>query len=164
MFVTPLIWCCNQPFFNYFSSDFLDQLFLFVQRFLRTPIPTIFFLSFPTWGSHIHFVKIRYITRRPIRRKVVCSNSLSRSPPYSNNPPYLCCPFVGGWYTYSKSYIRRGFYFFTIVRGIFNIGDFSAANEVCSLISTGVGPLYIISSWLSYFQLKFSYFGCTDGI
>jgi hypothetical protein len=46
-----------------------------------------------------------------------------------------------------------------IIGRIFSIGHFSAANQVCSLISIRVGPLYIISSWFSYSQLKFSYFG-----
>jgi hypothetical protein len=60
--------------------------------------------------------------------------------------------------------MKCGFYFFTIIGGIFNIGDFNVANEVCSLISTRVGPFYIISSWFSYSQFKFSHFGRADGI
>jgi hypothetical protein len=36
--------------------------------------------------------------------------------------------------------------FFMILRGIFNIGVFSVVNKACSLVSTGVGPLYITSS------------------
>jgi hypothetical protein len=118
----------------------------------------------PTWGSHSHFVGIRYIIRGPIRRNVVCSNSLSHSLPYNNSPPYLCFPLFGGWYTYNKSCIRCGFCVFMITGGIINIRFFNVTSKVWSLVSLGVGPLYITSSWFSYSQFGFSYFGCTSGI
>jgi hypothetical protein len=68
--------------------------------------PHYFFLSLSTWGFHNHFVGIRYTTRGPFGRNVVCFNSLSHSSPYNNNPPYLCFPFIGKWYTYSRSCIK----------------------------------------------------------
>jgi hypothetical protein len=131
---------------------------------LCTLIPIVFFSSFLTWGSHSHFVEIMYMTRGPIGRNVVCSRSPSCSLPYSNSPPYLCFPFIGGWYTYSRSYIRCGFYFFMIVPRVFSIGVFNGANEMCSLIITWVGPLYIIPLCFSYSWFEFSYFGHTNGI
>ncbi len=131
---------------------------------LCTLIPIVFFSSFSTWGSHSHFVRIMYTTRGPIGRNVVYFGSPSRSLPYNNNPPYLCFHFIGGWYTYSRFYIRCGFYFFMIVTKVFNIRIFNVANEMCSLIITWVGPLYIIPSCLSYSWFKFSYFARIGGI
>jgi len=64
-----------------------------------------------------------------------------------HNLPYLCFPFVGKWYIYSsRSRIKCGSYFFTIITRVFSIRALSVANEVCSLFSIGVGPFYIISS------------------
>jgi hypothetical protein len=77
---------------------------------------------------------------------------------------HLVFSFVGKWYTYSRYCIRCGSYFFMIVIGFFNIRAFSAANEICNLVSIGVEPLFITSSWLSYSRFRFSYFGCIDGI
>jgi hypothetical protein len=128
------------------------------------PIPTLFFLGFPTWGSHSHFVGIRCMIRGSIRRSIIYSGSLSRSSPYNSSTPYLCFPFLGGWYTYNRSCIRCGSYIFMITGRVINIRFFSAANEMCSLVSSGVGPLYITSSRLSYSRFGFSYFGCTSGI
>ncbi len=64
-----------------------------------TPIPIVFFSGFPTCGFHSHFVEVKYTTRGPIGRNVVCFGSPSHFSPYSNNPPYLCFPFLGEWYT-----------------------------------------------------------------
>jgi hypothetical protein len=143
---------------------FFGSTFPICSMILHTPIPTLFFLIFLPWGFHNHFVKVRYITRGPIRRSAVCYGSPSHSSPYSGSPPYLCFPFFGRWYTHSRSRIKCGSYVFMIVWWIINIRYFSAANEMCSLVSSRVGPLYITSSWLSYSQFKFSYFGCTSGI
>jgi hypothetical protein len=66
--------------------------------------------------------------------------------------------------TCHTSPIRCGSCVFMIVTWVINIRVFSVVSEVCSLIFIRVGPLYIISSWLSYFRLEFSYFGCIDGI
>jgi len=123
---------------------------------LHMSIPIVFFLGFLTWGSHSHFVDIRYMTRGPIGRNVVYSNSLSRFSPYSSSTPYLCFPFLGKWYTCSKSCVRCGSYVFMITKGIINIRSSNAANKVCSLVSLRVGPFYITSSWLSYSWLRFS--------
>jgi hypothetical protein len=35
------------------------------------PIPIIFSPSFPTWGSHNHFVGVRYTTRGPTKSVVL---------------------------------------------------------------------------------------------
>ncbi len=131
---------------------------------LPTPIPTIFFLGFTTRGSHNHFIGVRYTTRRPIGRSVVCCGSPLCFSTYSINPPYLCFPFLSGWYRYNKFYIRCGSYIFMIAKGVINIRAFNTTNEVCSLAFTRVRPLYITSSWFFYSQFKFSYFGCIDGI
>jgi hypothetical protein len=54
------------------------------------------------------------------------------------------------------------FFFLSIVGGVFNIKAFNVSGEMCSLVSSG--PLYITSSQLSYFRLRFSYFGRISGI
>jgi hypothetical protein len=131
---------------------------------LHTPMSIAFYLGFLTWGSHCHFVEIRYKTRGPIGKNVVYFNPPLRSSPYNSNPPYSCFPFIGEWYVDSRSYIKCGFYFFTIARRVFNIRVFSVTNEVCNLVSIRVGPFYITSSWFSYFRLQLSYFGRTGGI
>jgi hypothetical protein len=117
-----------------------------------------------TWGSHSHFVEVKYMTKGPIEKNVVCSNSLLCFLPYNSSPPYLCFPFFSRWYTYNKSRIKCGFCIFIIVGKVINIRPFSVTIEVCSLVSLGVGPLYIISFWLSYSQFEFLYFGCINGI
>jgi hypothetical protein len=131
---------------------------------LCTPILTVFFLDFLTWRSYSHFVGVRYIIGGHIGRNVVYSGSLWCSLPYINNTPYLCFPFLGGWYTYSKSHVKCRSCVFTIAGGVISIKSFSATNEVCNLVSLRVKPFYIISSWLSYSWFSFSYFGCTGGI
>ncbi len=90
-----------------------------------TFISTVFFPSFLTWGFHNHFIEIRYT----IGRSVVYSNSFLRFLPYSNIPPYLCFPFLSGWYTYNRSHIRCGFCIFIIIRKIISIWYFSATSE-----------------------------------
>ncbi len=128
------------------------------------PISIVFFLSFPTWGFHFILSKSSTWQGNPLGRNVVCFSPPLRSSPYNNNPPCLCFLFIGKWYAYGRFCIKCGPYFFTIVKGIFNIGVFNATNEVCNLASIGVGPFYITSSWLFYFQHKFSYFGQIGGI
>jgi hypothetical protein len=123
-----------------------------------------FFSGYLTWRSHSHFVKVMYMIEEPIGRSVVCSNSLLHFSSYSSSPPYLCFPFVGGWYAYSRSCIRCGSYFFMIASKKFNIKAFSATNKMCSLVSIKVGPLYITSFWFFYSQFDFSYFGHTNEI
>jgi hypothetical protein len=146
-------------FIWFFKSDFP-----ICSMILHMPMSIEFYLGFLTWGSHCHFVEIRYMTRGPIGKNVVCFNPPSRSSPYNSNPPYLCFPFIGEWYAHSRSYIKCGSCFFIITRRVFSIGVFNVANKVCNLVSIGVGPLYITSSWLFYFQLRFSYFGRIGGI
>jgi len=112
MFVTPSIWCHNQPFFKsydlrlilWISSSHLFDNFTHAH-------PIMFFPGFLTWGFHSHFVKVRYTIRKPIGRSVVYSSSPILSSPYSNNSPYLCFPFLGGWYTYSIYCIKCGLFF-----------------------------------------------------
>jgi hypothetical protein len=122
------------------------------------------FLKLHDMEFHNHFVKVRYIIGGPIGRNVVYSGSFSRYLPYNNNTPHLCFPFLGGWYTYSRSHTRCGSCIFMIVRRVINIRFFSAAKEVCILISSRVGPLYMTSFWLFYSWFGISYFGCTGGI
>lgn len=131
---------------------------------LCTPIPTVLFLSFSTWGFHSYFVEVRYIIGGPIWRNIVYFNSPLRFLLYNNNPSYLCFPFIGEWYAYNDYCIRCGSYFFTIAWGVFNIRAFSATNKVCNLVSIRVGLLYINSFWLSYSQFEFLYFGHISGI
>jgi hypothetical protein len=75
--------------------------------------------------------------------------------PYNDTPLHLCFPFLGRWYTYNRSHIICGSCVFTIVgRGI-SIKASNAANEVCSLVSKAVGPLYITSIWFFYPWIEF---------
>jgi hypothetical protein len=101
-------------------------------------------------GFHSHFVKVRYIIGGRIGKNIVYFGSFSHYLPCSNSTPHLCFPFFNGWYTYSRSRIRCGFCIFTIIGGVICIRSFSAANGVCSLVSSRVGPPYITSSWLFY--------------
>ncbi len=96
-----------------------------------------------TWGSHSHFVSVRYTTREFIRRNIVYYGSPLHFSCYNNSPPYLCFPFLGKWYTYNRSCIKCDFYLFTIATGIINIRAFNAAIEMYSLVFIGVRPLYI---------------------
>ncbi len=164
------LWCLQ---FGFMVSHFLEVTIftrLFVLGFpicltiLCMPILNVFFSSFSTWGFHSHFVTIKYTTRGPTRRSVVCFGTPSCSLPYNSSPPYLCFMFLGEWYTYNRSYIKSGSCVVIIVGGIINIWAFSVTNEVCSLVSIGVKPLYIIFSWLFYFWFGFWYFGRTNGI
>jgi hypothetical protein len=127
-------------------------------------LPIIYFLGLMTWGFHSHFIRVRYMTRGPIGRSIICFGSFLRFLLYNISPPYLCLPFFNGWYTYSMSHIRYGSCVFTVVLWIISNKAFNAVNEVCNLVSTRVGPFYITSSWLSYSWFGFSYFGCIGGI
>jgi hypothetical protein len=151
MFVTPSIRCHSQPFLRaMIFAQFFGLYFPICLTILHMPIPTVFSPSFLTWGFHSHFVEIRYTIGGPIGRNVVCFSSPSCSSPYSTNPPYLCFLFLGRWYTYSRSHIKCGFCIFTIIKRVINIRFVNVANEVCSLVSSWVRPLYIISFWLFY--------------
>jgi hypothetical protein len=135
---------------NHFSkvmifARFFKLIFPICSIILCMLIPNILFSGFLTWRSHSHFVKVEYMTRGPIERSVVCSSSLSRFLPYNNNPPYLCFPFFGKWYTYNRFCIICNFNVFMIVAGVINIMVFNATNKVCSLVSTWVWPFYITS-------------------
>jgi len=121
---------------------------------LCTPIPTIFFSCFLTWGFHSHFIKVKYITRGPIGKNVVCPNSLLQSSPYNYNPPYLCFLFVGGWYTYIRYWSNVVPISFMIAIKNFNIKAFNATSEMCSLVSMRVGPLYKTSFWFFLFLTR----------
>ncbi len=130
-------------FTQFFGSNFPICLTI-----LRTPIPTIFLLGFPTWGSHSHFVEIRYTISGSIERSIVCSCSPLHSSPYNNSPPYLCFPFFGEWYTYGRSRISCGSCVFTIMRRIINIKTFNVINEVCRLDHFISFPLgFLIPIW-----------------
>jgi hypothetical protein len=72
-----------------------------------------------TWGSLKHFIKIKYMTRRPIERNVVCYLSPPHSLHYNNNPPYLCFPFVSKWYAYNRSHIKCGYVFLRLQQEFF---------------------------------------------
>ncbi len=145
-------------------AQFFGSTFSICLMILCTPIPIVFLLGLLTWGFHNHFVKVRYTTRRPIERSIICFGSLSHYLPYNNNPPYLCFPFIGRWHTYNSSCIKCGFCFFMIGARIFSIRTFDAANEMCNLVSASDKPFYISSFWFFYSWLGFSYFGRTDGI
>jgi hypothetical protein len=62
MFVTPSIWCYDQPFFRSYDLRPIPSKLVFpiYSTILHTPIPTIFFSSFLTWRFHSHFVEVRY--------------------------------------------------------------------------------------------------------
>jgi hypothetical protein len=139
---------------------FSRSIFSFCSMIISTPIPTEFLLGFLIWGFHSHFIIIKYIIiGGPIGRNVVCFSSTSCFSPYNNSPPYLCFPFVDGWYTYNRSCIRCGFFFLMIVGRVFNIRAFIVIIEMCNLVFTRVWPFYIMSFWPFYFWFRFSYFG-----
>jgi hypothetical protein len=145
---------------NHFSrvmvfAQFFRSIFPIWSTILHTPISTIFFSSFPIWGSHCHFIKDKYTIGRPIRKSVVYYSSPSQSLPSSNNPPYLCFPFLGKSCTYSRSCIRCGSYIFVISGGVINIKAFNAANKMCGLVSLR-GQKHIKVSQFRWIRVLFS--------
>jgi hypothetical protein len=142
---------------------FWINFFHLFDNFMHTHFHCIF-SSFLTWGSHSHFITIRYMIGRPIGRSIVCSSPPSHFLPSNKSPMYLCFPFIGGWYTYNKSCIKCGYYFFMIITWVFNMKVFGSTKEVCNLFSIGVGPLHITSSWFFYSWLRFLYSRHTNGI
>ncbi len=82
------------------------------------PIPTIFFLGFSTWGSHSHFVKVKYMTGGPIGRNVVYFSSPLCFLSYNSSSPYLCFPFVGN----DRSHIRCNSYFYDCKKSFQHLG------------------------------------------
>jgi hypothetical protein len=147
MFVMVSIRCHCQSFFRSYGFHLVLWInFSICLTILCTPIPIVFFKNLLTWRSHNHFVKIRYTTRKPIGRSVICSSSPLCYLPYSNNPSYLCLSFISKWHTYSRSRIRCGSYFFTIGTLVFNIKAFSVVSEMCSLVFPRDKLIYIISS------------------
>jgi hypothetical protein len=101
---------------------FFRSTFFICSMILCMPILTIFFLGFLTWGSPNHFIIIKYMTRTPIGRSVVCYLSPPCFLHYSNNPPYLCFPFVGKWYAYNRSHIKCSYLFLQLQQEFFALG------------------------------------------
>ncbi len=56
----------DMVFFRFSKSHFSIY-----STILCTPIPSVFFSGFPTWGSHSHFIRIMFMTRGPIEKNVV---------------------------------------------------------------------------------------------
>jgi len=135
-------------------AQFSKSTFPIWSTILHTPIPTIFFSSFPIWGFHNHFIKDRYTIGGPIKRSIVYYGSSSQSLPYSNNPPYLCFPFLGKSCTYSRSCIRCGSYIFITLGGVINKA-FNVANKMCSLV-TLKGRKHIKVSQFQWIRVLFS--------
>jgi hypothetical protein len=73
--------------------------------------------------------------REPIEKNIVCFGPIA-----TTHPTCVFLLLVND----SRSCIRCGSYFFTIVVGVDIIKG--AANKVCNFVSIGVGPLYITSS------------------
>jgi hypothetical protein len=68
-------------FQNLWSSlNFLDQFSHLFDDSMHAH-PHYIFLRFSTWGSHNHFIGIKYTTKGCIGRNVVCSSSPLRSSP-----------------------------------------------------------------------------------
>ncbi len=143
---------------------FFGSFFTICLTILCMPIPIIYFLHFLAWGFHNHFVRIRYMIRDPLGRTLFALVHFCIFHPITTSHPICVFPFVREWYANDRSCVKCGFWFFTIVAWIFSIKVFSVASEMCSLVSTRVGPLYITSPWLFYSRLGFSYFGHTSGI
>jgi hypothetical protein len=108
---------------------------------LLMPIPIVLFLGFLTWGSHSHFIEIRSTTWGPIGRNVVHFVHLRVLHPIVATHP-ICVFLSLANDTHSRSCIKCGSCVFTIAGRVISIRFFSAANEVCNLVSSGVGPLY----------------------
>ncbi len=126
--------------------------------------PHCIFLRFSTWGFHSHFIDIKYMIEGPIGRNVVCSGSPSCSSPYTTTH-HICVFILLVDDTHIIGFtLDVVFVFFMITTWVFSIETFNVVNEMCSLVSIGVGPLYITFFWLSYFQFGFLYFKCISGI
>jgi hypothetical protein len=126
-------------------------------------ILTVFFSGFSTWGFHSHFIKVRSTTWGPIGKNVVYSSAPPHFLPYNNNTPFLCFPFLSGWYTYCRSHIRCGSYIFMIARRVINIKAFNVASKVRSLVSTWFGPLISLPFGFFTSNLSFHILGALMG-
>jgi hypothetical protein len=131
----------NTIFFQFFISIFPIYLMI-----LCTPIPIVFFSSFLTWGSHSHFIGVTYTTWGPIGRKVVTLVHLCVFRPIVTTHPIYVFPLLVDETHIMGLASNVIFFFFMIVIRVFKIKDFNVVNEMCSMVSIGVGPFYIISS------------------
>jgi hypothetical protein len=150
---------------------FFRSTFPMCSTILLMPIPIVLFSSFSTWGFHSHFIEIKSTIGGPIGRNVVCFVHLCVLRPIVATHP-ICVFLSLANDTHSRSRIRCGSCVFMIAGKIINIRFFSAANEVCNLVSLGVGsfldfllPIRIFIFWvhlwgphhsLSCLWLKFS--------
>ncbi len=112
-----------------------------------TPIPIIYFSSFSTCAFHNHFIIVRCAKRDPLRETLFVLVHLFTLCPITI--VHLTCVFIS---LVDDMHIV-GFaldvvFFLMITTWLFSIKAFNAAIKMFSLVSTGVGPLYIISSWL----------------
>jgi hypothetical protein len=130
IFTTPLIWCHISHFSRVMVfAQYSTLVFPICLTILCMSILTVFFLNMWTWESHSHFIGIRYTTRGPIGRNVICSSSPLHYSPYINNLPYLCFFFDGRWDTYNRFHIKCDYYFFTVRTKVFSIKAFNALTK-----------------------------------
>jgi hypothetical protein len=118
------------------------------ENFMHTH-PHYIFASFPTWGSHSHFVGIRYTIKGPIGPLGGALFALTHLCTFhivtTTHPTYVYLYLVDDTHIVGPT-SNVVCCIFMSVRGVINIKSFSAANEMCNLVSSKVGPLYITSS------------------
>jgi hypothetical protein len=146
-------------FFRIFIS-----IFPIYSMILCMPIPIVYFSRFLPWESHSHFIGVTYTTWGPIGRKVITLVHFCVFRPIATTHPIYVFPLLVDETHIMGLASSVISYFFMITVQIFKIKDFNVVNELCSMVSIGVGPLYITSSWLFYSQRGFLYFGCIGGI
>jgi hypothetical protein len=164
MFVTPSIWCYNYSFFRSYNLCLIFWIYFPIcSTILYTSIPTIFFSNSLTWRSHNHFVEIRHNHILLARMLFVQTHFHTFHLVETTHPTCVFPSLVDDMYIIGLA-LDVVLTFLRLLQEFFNIRAFSAISEVCSLVSIGVGPFYITSSWFFYFQFIFSYFEDTSGI
>ncbi len=116
----------------------LKLVFPICLTMLCTPIPIVFFSCFLTWGSHSHFIGVRYTTRGPIMRNIVCFSSFLPLSPYNNNPPYI-----------SRNWSKCNHYIF----------DYMQLPIICNYIRTFLQLFLVSVIFVTIMQLVCNYFG-----
>jgi hypothetical protein len=95
-------------------------------------------------GVHLGAIGFNLLRLPPTCQSVFHSQTHFLSLKHPCTPHLITNLMLGLWH--SRSCIKCGSYFFIIARWIFNIKIFNATIEMCTLVSTSVGSIYIISS------------------
>jgi hypothetical protein len=128
------------------------------------PIPTIFFPSFLIWGSHSHFIEIKYTTRKPLEGTLfTLVHLLALRLTITTHFIYVFPSLVNDTHILGLALdVIPAFLWLQEELSALNLSMQSAKCVVWSPSRLD----HFISLYLSFFysRLKFLYFECTSGI